>query len=146
MNVVNYREDEQTLLDLLKMFGKEGGLSKIKLATGYFNLQDEFLDVIKKSPGIKAEFLTSSPRANGFYKAGRFKKYIPGMYRANELAVLKQTAKAGNVKVHEWESGEWTFHAKGAWIYEEGRENLPQATIIGSSNFSFRSNWRDTEA
>jgi CDP-diacylglycerol--glycerol-3-phosphate 3-phosphatidyltransferase len=145
MNVINYREDEHTLLDLLKMFGKEGGLSKIKLATGYFNLQDEFLDVIKKNPGIKAEFLTSSPRANGFYKAGRFKKYIPGMYRVNELAVLKQTSKGGNVKIHEWESGEWTFHAKGAWIYEEGEE-LPQATIIGSSNYSFRSNRRDTEA
>ena len=91
MNVVNYREDEQTLLELLKMFGKDDGLSKIKLATGYFNLQEEFLDVIKANPGIKAEFLTSSPRANGFYKAGRFKKYIPGMYRVNELAVLKQT-------------------------------------------------------
>ena len=89
MNVVNYREDEQTVLEMLKMYAKEGGLGKLKLATGYFNLQEEFIDIIKKNPGIKAEFLTSSPRANGFYKAGRFKKYIPGMYRANELAVLK---------------------------------------------------------
>lgn len=145
MNVINYREDENALLEMIKIYGKEGGLSKIKLATGYFNLQEEFLDVIKKNPGIKAEFLTSSPRANGFYKAGRFKKYIPGMYRVNELAVLKSTAKNENVKIFEWESGEWTFHGKGAWIYEDG-EDLPSATIIGSSNYSFRSNRRDTEA
>jgi len=76
-------------LELIKKYGKEGGLSKIKLATGYFNLQKEFLDLIQIYPkNLKAEFLTFSPRANGFYKAGRFKKYIPGMYRANELNVL----------------------------------------------------------
>ena len=38
MNVVNYREDEHTVLEMLKTFAKDGGLSKIKLATGYFNL------------------------------------------------------------------------------------------------------------
>ena len=44
----------------------------------------------------------------------------------------------------EYKRPEWTFHAKGAWIYEDGA-SYPQATIIGSSNFSYRSNRRDTE-
>jgi hypothetical protein len=40
MNVVNYREDEDTLLALLKYFSDpSNGLQKFKLATGYFNLQ-----------------------------------------------------------------------------------------------------------
>ena len=64
------------------------------------------------------------------------------MYRANELQVLKSTK---NAKIFEYEKGEWTFHAKGAWIYEAG-ETLPSMTVIGSSNYSFRSNRRDTEA
>lgn len=32
--------------------------------------------------------LTSSPKANGFYKGGLVKKYIPGIYRVNEMKML----------------------------------------------------------
>lgn len=32
--------------------------------------------------------LTSSPKANGFYKGGLVKKYIPGIYRFNEMKML----------------------------------------------------------
>lgn len=102
--------------------------------------------MLNSNEGLKTDVLTSSPRANGFYKAGRFKKYIPGMYRANELSVLKSNEQKGNVSIHEWEKGEWTYHAKGAWVYEEGQPEVPQMTVIGSSNYSFRSNRRDTEA
>ena len=84
MNVINYREDE----DLFKLLLKQEGISKLKLATGYFNLQQEFLDLLKSNEGLKTDILTSSPRSNGFYRAGRFKKYIPGMYRVNELNFL----------------------------------------------------------
>jgi len=47
------------------------------------------VEILNKNPHLKTELLTSSPRANGFYKAGKFKKFIPGMYRANELNILK---------------------------------------------------------
>jgi CDP-diacylglycerol---glycerol-3-phosphate 3-phosphatidyltransferase len=46
----------------------------------------------------------------------------------------------------EYENGEWTFHAKGAWLYEKSQPEVPQMTIVGSSNFSRRSNRRDVEA
>jgi hypothetical protein len=39
MEVINYREDEDTIIKLLKEFSKNGQLEKLKLATGYFNLQ-----------------------------------------------------------------------------------------------------------
>jgi CDP-diacylglycerol--glycerol-3-phosphate 3-phosphatidyltransferase len=68
------------------------------------------------------DLLTSSPRANGFYKGGIVKKYIPAFYRINELNTLKMNQSKGNsnVSIYEYEKGEWTFHAKGAWIYEKG--------------------------
>ena len=74
-----------------------------------------------KNPALKTDILTSSPRANGFYRAGRFKKFIPGMYRVNELKMLKEQKSKGNghIAIFEYENGEWTYHAKGAWIYEE---------------------------
>ncbi len=52
MNVVNYREDEDTLLRLLTDYSKNGQLKTLKLATGYFNLQQEFVDLITKNRNI----------------------------------------------------------------------------------------------
>ena len=48
----------------------------------------------------------------------------------------------------EYENGDWTFHGKGAWIYEGNQEETGKEltmSIVGSSNFSYRSNRRDTE-
>lgn len=117
----------------------------MQLATGYLNLQNEFTTLLNKHQNLKTDLLTSSPRANGFYKAGRFKKFIPGMYRANEYSLLKQNKNLQNIRMFEWEHGEWTYHAKGAWFYEKEDPTLPVMTVIGSSNYSARSNRRDTE-
>lgn len=68
------------------------------------------------------------------------------MYRANELRVLQSNKSKQNIKIHEWEDGEATYHAKGAWLYEEAAQHGPSMTVIGSSNYSYRSNRRDTEA
>ena len=61
--------------------------------------------------------------------------------------MLKGTTK-DNVHLYEYENGDWTFHGKGAWLYEgdgtKSAENLTMS-IIGSSNYSYRSNRRDTE-
>ena len=94
MNMINYREDESTFLLLLKKLllnDKDGFSSRLKLATGYLNLQKEFIaEMLKcREPKSQVQILTSSPRANGFYRAGFFKKYIPGLYRVNEEKLLK---------------------------------------------------------
>jgi CDP-diacylglycerol--glycerol-3-phosphate 3-phosphatidyltransferase len=145
-NVIGFREDEVTFTELLKFFQTPGsGLQKLQLATGYLNLQKQYLKLINNLTA-ECNILTSSPRANSFYQAGRVKKFIPGLYRVNALNILKQNKKkGGNISVNEWSHGDWTFHGKGAWIYEEG-STVPQMTVIGSSNFSSRSNRRDTEA
>lgn len=88
MNVINYREEEDFFLKFLKYLSTNSN-SSLKLATGYLNLQSELVSLLKQNPTLQADILTSSPRANGFYKAGLFKKYIPGMYRANEYALLR---------------------------------------------------------
>ena len=46
----------------------------------------------------------------------------------------------------EYENSGWTFHGKGAWLYEKQNENdKVTMSVIGSSNFSYRSNRRDSE-
>ena len=72
--------------------------TRMKLATGYLNLQKEFVkEVIKADTPGKVQILTSSPRANGFYRAGMVKKYIPGLYRVNEEKLLSQIKTEGSV-------------------------------------------------
>lgn len=118
MNVIGFREDEATFTGLLKFLALPGnGLSKIHLATGYLNLQKQYQKLINDLPG-QCHILSSSPKANSFYKAGRFKKFIPGLYRLNAINLLKQNKPKNNMTINEWGSGDWTFHAKGAWIYE----------------------------
>jgi CDP-diacylglycerol--glycerol-3-phosphate 3-phosphatidyltransferase len=65
---------------------------------------------------LKVELLTAAPNANGFYRAGRIKKHIPGVYRVNEEKILK--LGHSNLSMHEYSNEGWTFHAKGAWIYD----------------------------
>lgn len=89
--------------------------------------------------------LTASPKANGFYKAGLVKKYIPGIYRVNEQRVLQRAAKSkSDISMFEYENGDWTFHGKGAWFYDNTMDKC-ELSVIGSSNYSYRSNRRDTE-
>lgn len=79
MNVINLREDEELFLKLLESVPGE-----LKVGTGYLNLQRDYLNAMAKRKE-QVSVLTSSPRANGFYKGGRIKKYIPGIYRVNEI-------------------------------------------------------------
>lgn len=83
MNVVNYREDEETFLAMIRSV-LDGDKAMVRLGTGYLNLQREVFNELMKTKHA-VHLLTSSPKANGFYKGGLVKKYIPGIYRVNEM-------------------------------------------------------------
>ena len=119
---------------------KESGLNRLKLGTGYLNLMSQVRKALEAK--FTVDVLTSSPKANSFYKAGGIKSMIPSFYRLNGIKMLNQN-KSKNINLYEWARGDWTYHAKGAWFYED--EQLPSLSIIGSSNYSHRSNRRDTE-
>ena len=122
MDVIGYREDEQTFLELVRQLLTEEE-SQLRLGTGYLNIQKElFAELMRSKSSI--ELLTSSPKANGFYQAGRVKKFIPGLYRCNELNMLKafnalpKEGRPSDFGIYEYLNGDWTFHGKGAWLYE----------------------------
>jgi len=41
-----------------------------------------------------------------------------------------------NVKLYEYKRDKWTFHAKGVWIYENGKDD-PNLTVIGSNKYFY---------
>lgn len=128
------------------------------MATGYLNIQKSFRTIFNENGMPPLSIVTSSPRANSFYRGGYFKEVIPALYRLNAIELLEGNSKQGNVNVYEFTHGNWTFHAKGFWLFEKNdtveldfddgikNESLPSMTIIGSSNFNHRSNFLDNEA
>ena len=48
MNLIKYREDENTFLLMLKKLIAANQNSRLKLATGYLNLQTEFMNEVIK--------------------------------------------------------------------------------------------------
>ena len=65
MYSLGIRQDEVVTSQLLRS-APEG--SKVHLASGYFNLTRDYMDVILKSPASYS-ILTAHPTANGFYRA-----------------------------------------------------------------------------
>ncbi len=141
LDLINMKEDEEITTWLLNLVTKEAN-SKIDFASGYLNPSKSIFDSLTNS-SCKTSILTASPQANGFYWAGLIKKYIPKFYWHIEYKLLKNSS-LNEIFEYKWEG--WTFHAKGIWIYDKIDEGQnPFITVIGSSNYSNRSYWRDSE-
>lgn len=116
------------------------------LATGYFNLTDNYLNRIINSKG-KFEVLCAHPEVNGFYKAGgviggvadAFTQFAKEFY-----ARVQQSRQTDRFVLKEYLRRNWTFHVKGLWYYRPN-ETHPTLTMIGSPNFGHRSVSRDLE-
>ncbi|KAI8044136.1 CDP-diacylglycerol--glycerol-3-phosphate 3-phosphatidyltransferase, mitochondrial [Drosophila gunungcola] len=121
--------------------------SRLKLATGYFNLTQEYMDTLTHKCLAQCSILMAHPNANGFQGAKGPAGGIPAAYTLiaksfyESLVRRKQNHR---VNFFEYEKPGWTYHAKGLWYYlPEAR--LPNLTLIGSSNFGERSVNRDLE-
>lgn len=122
--------------------------SKLKLATGYFNLTETYMDTLTKNCQAECSILMAHPNANGFLGAKGPAGGIPAAYSLIAKKFydkLKESSQDHRVALLEYERAGWTYHAKGLWYYLPG-SSLPNVTLIGSSNFGERSVNRDLEA
>ena len=72
---------------------------------------------------------------------------IPDAFTQFAKEFYRKIHKCGQgerITLKEYFRSQWTFHAKGLW-YSPPREDLPNLTLIGSSNFGHRSLKRDLE-
>jgi CDP-diacylglycerol--glycerol-3-phosphate 3-phosphatidyltransferase len=138
---INQLDDQEILSEILS---QDKTFSKIRFSTGYLNPTDFMTKCFKKAD-YELHAVTSSPRANSFYKAGFLKKNIPYFYRRYEQIFLNNL-KDKNFSLFEFERTDWSFHSKGIWFYEKDSNELPTMTTIGSSNYNSRSFERDVES
>uniref|UniRef100_A0A914L8T9 CDP-diacylglycerol--glycerol-3-phosphate 3-phosphatidyltransferase n=1 Tax=Meloidogyne incognita TaxID=6306 RepID=A0A914L8T9_MELIC len=136
MGVFDIKHEVQFLRNL---FNKEENIKEINLITAYFNLCDEYADWMLQ----KRSFLT-----NGFYGGTGLSGSVPLLYLQNSLDFIRKSKEQGYEKspftFMEWDRDGWTFHAKGLWIDFLNSKRI--GTVIGSSNYGFRSSQRDLEA
>uniref|UniRef100_A0A094ZUA8 CDP-diacylglycerol--glycerol-3-phosphate 3-phosphatidyltransferase n=1 Tax=Schistosoma haematobium TaxID=6185 RepID=A0A094ZUA8_SCHHA len=147
---------------------------KLFLASGYFNLTKLYekliFNMLNSTINTPIHLLCASPMANGFLKSKGASGYIPLAYREALIQLLQlfHTTKFNhsNINVYEYTRPEWTFHAKGLWIESvdddddddkkkktknekntDDDDHLPYSlSLVGSSNFSYRSLNRDLES
>jgi len=148
----NIHQDSQMLETLMEWTNENQPNSEISLSTGYFNLSPLAKHIFSRGTKISKpwKILTSAPQANGFYQSAGISYYIPDTYRSIEYSFLSSepgsrpplaTNAQGEECIYEYIKDNCTFHAKGLWI------DTPDlmATVIGSSNFGYRSFERDLE-
>ncbi|KND04806.1 CDP-diacylglycerol--glycerol-3-phosphate 3-phosphatidyltransferase [Spizellomyces punctatus DAOM BR117] len=134
------------IMDCQKLTEKEGRWT-VHLSSGYLNFPETLLRPILGSSALY-RILTASPEANGFFGSKGVSRYLPAAYTYLETKLLERAQRLGrgeSLIVHEWKRKGWTFHAKGLWCTPPG-ESSPLVTVIGSSNFGYRSLFRDVEA
>lgn len=121
--------------------------SKLYIASGYFNLTEDYADTIISNSKAECNILMAHPEANGFLGAKGIAGEIPFAYCLiadqfkNKCIKYKQL---GRVKLYEYLRSGWTYHAKGLWYYPP-HEDYPCLTLIGSPNFGERSVKKDLE-
>ncbi|XP_033629927.1 CDP-diacylglycerol--glycerol-3-phosphate 3-phosphatidyltransferase, mitochondrial-like [Asterias rubens] len=117
------------------------------LASGYFNLTKEYMELVVGSKA-KYDILMASPKANGFYGAKGISGFVPDAYTfiaKNFWRKVCRRNQEDRITMYEYHRQDWTFHVKGLWYYLNGM-SLPSLTMIGSPNFGHRSVHRDLEA
>uniref|UniRef100_H2YAD9 CDP-diacylglycerol--glycerol-3-phosphate 3-phosphatidyltransferase n=1 Tax=Ciona savignyi TaxID=51511 RepID=H2YAD9_CIOSA len=121
--------------------------SRTYFTSGYFNITENYSQLILNSRS-KFDILVASPDANGFLGSAGFAGQIPSVYVELTKKFFNQIIekdKTNDIKIWEYVRPQWTYHAKGLWFYDKKKE-LPSLTMIGSSNYGYRSVNRDFEA
>ncbi|TGZ68922.1 hypothetical protein CRM22_004007 [Opisthorchis felineus] len=135
----------------------------ISLASGYFSLTKSYEELLVNFARVhhqsRLELLCASPMANGFLRSRGVSGFIPMAYRESLIKLASRFSIADKLKTvnppifWEYYRPNWTFHAKGLWVEEKPlisssapSSSLSLLTLIGSSNFSYRSLNRDLES
>ncbi|CAH0750773.1 unnamed protein product [Diatraea saccharalis] len=145
MGEFNITQDEQATRGIL---GSAPKGSYIRLATGYFNLTEQYASTLLKECKANISLLMAHPNANGFMGASGPAGGIPHAYSLIARKFWEKVLisnQASRVRMLEYERAGWTFHAKGLWYYPPGQD-VPWATVVGSANLGERSVKRDLEA
>ncbi|ANZ74227.1 BA75_01613T0 [Komagataella pastoris] len=147
--------EKSTIFQLLSYINTNS--LKWVLTTGYFNMYPPFMKKFLTPTAYPKEdmgkVICASPQANSFYKSKGFSKHVPEAYLHLVRKFIRRLTDSGlhkQIGVYEWQNGVvhtpngWSYHAKGLWIYDKETQ-LPNITVVGSTNYTKRSYSLDLE-
>lgn len=132
------------------VFNSLSDSSKLSLASGYFNLtqdyQQSIFKVASSQPNCSIELVMASEQVNSFYKAEGPIQHIPSVYTQLSKSFLEDlnSKLLGNVRLLSYFRSNWTFHVKGLWLQPATTSDY-FLSLCGSPNFGYRSVYRDLE-
>ncbi|KAJ6219932.1 hypothetical protein RDWZM_005744 [Blomia tropicalis] len=140
MKSIGINDEEQFTSNLIENCPEQ---SVMHMATGYFNLTKTYqMILLNRINKIPMSILMASEEANGFFEGNGILQYIPLVYTHYVRIFLQRIRKEQNINILYYNRPSWSFHAKGIWLFGS-RYFL---TVIGSTNFGYRSVYRDNEA
>ncbi|XP_027199465.2 phosphatidylglycerophosphate synthase 1 [Dermatophagoides pteronyssinus] len=121
--------------------------TRLDIATGYFNLIQKYQKKLTENSCLSppTTILMASEEANGFYEGNGLLRYVPYVYTYYVRKFLQRINKLSNpnqISIRYYDRSKWSFHGKGIWL------QTPEyyLTMVGSTNFGYRSVYRDNEA
>ena len=169
---VDFVTDVDATLNLLQEAGKQHNITA-QLSSAYLNPAPSLLSVLRGGYR-KVELLTAGKISHGFKPKEKESKdgsqgkdwTIPSVFdklvdesmsslRSESAPDSSNNKSSMDARLFFWERPDWTFHAKGIWLTEEendtesngGNDNgKVAAVVVGSSNFGYRSFYRDMES
>ena len=112
----------------------------VTLSTPYLNPTPEVLNALLSINRVN--IITNSLESNAFYNSRGLSKHVPLAYEIILRDLLHATRKSNNIRFLQYNRAAWSFHPKGIWVERNGKIDT---TIVGSSNFGYRSHYRDLE-
>jgi CDP-diacylglycerol---glycerol-3-phosphate 3-phosphatidyltransferase len=141
------------VLDVLAQPSFQGG--KWAFTAGYFNPSEGVKRGLIHGKATTGTVINASAEANGFFGSPNPSGYLPDAYMILARRFLEDVERSGMknaIKMEEWRHlprgsplDGWTYHAKGIWITPPN-STQPILTLIGSSNFTRRSDRLDLES
>ncbi|KAK9883251.1 hypothetical protein WA026_001440 [Henosepilachna vigintioctopunctata] len=130
-----------------KLFRAAPKHSKLNIATGYFNLTEDYMNTLIHKSQAECNILMAHPKANGFLGAKGLAGEIPYAYCVIAQKFRRKCEKfqqQNRIRISEYLREGWTYHGKGLWYYPPNSK-YPCLTLIGSPNFGQRSVKKDLE-
>jgi CDP-diacylglycerol---glycerol-3-phosphate 3-phosphatidyltransferase len=155
LKALGIESDEQILLDFLRPLTYDG-MSNVPqkgdalfFASAYLNFMDNFTELLAYSKS-SVFVMTASPTSNGFHSATGPAAALPHAYSllehlfVSKFNAIREDRVSEHVGMLEYSREDWTFHGKGLWFVPRNEHGV-SGTIIGSSNYGWRSVLRDME-
>lgn len=152
LNITNETDAMPRIFEALRREGLAADMPGcLDLTSGYFSLHSPYKSLVLDAPSeaFETRIVAAAPESNGFFGSKGISRHIPMAYTWLEQKFWKAVQRRGkerSIELLEWVKSGWTYHAKGIWWTPPRTRALgPTHTLIGSSNFGYRSALRDLE-